>query len=161
MMELNREQIVKALEFCTGIKKLDACANCPAHLGCNDCVDFLREESLALIKELTEENERLRLISTHICVEDVISPEEMEELRMAHTWSGQHGDPVGEPGECGLKCNCVADTVKKMQERLNDRIDKTMNVFDFQISEFDAVRQVLRWVKNDIYQVAKEMLEEV
>ena len=52
MMKLSREQIIQALEYCTGIKSIDACANCPACLGCNDCVDFLREESLARVKDL-------------------------------------------------------------------------------------------------------------
>ena len=58
-MELVKEEIIRALECCIGIKGIDACANCPACLGCNDCVDFLREESLALIKELTEERDAL------------------------------------------------------------------------------------------------------
>lgn len=75
-------------------------------------------DSLSLIKELTEENERLRLISTHVCVGDVVTPEEMERCRMAHTLPGQHGDPVGERGECGMKHNCMADTVRKFADYL-------------------------------------------
>ncbi len=53
-----------------------------------------------------------------------------------------------------------ADTVRKMRNQLEKRIDNTIKVFNFQISECDAVRQVLRGVKNDIYQIAKELLEE-
>ena len=53
-----------------------------------------------------------------------------------------------------------ADTGRKMQKRLEERIDQIIQVFDFQISECNAIRQVLRGVKNDIYQVAEELLEE-
>ena len=63
------------------------------------------------VKELTEENEKLRFISAHVCVGNSITSERMEELRMAHTLPGMHGDPVGEPGECGMKQKCVAEIV--------------------------------------------------
>jgi hypothetical protein len=33
------------------------------------------------------------------CGSYIITAEEIEALRMAHTEPGQHGDPVGEPGE--------------------------------------------------------------
>ena len=52
-MELNREQIVKALECC--ITKWD-CAFCP--IGKLECASIKRG-ALALIRELTEENKRL------------------------------------------------------------------------------------------------------
>lgn len=59
-MELNREQIVKALECCTSSGKS---AECP--IGCpfgdiNSCEESLMYHALALIRELTEENEKLR-----------------------------------------------------------------------------------------------------
>ena len=61
-MELNREQIIKALEWCS---ELRLCVDCPmraegyfSHSG-NACRKALMENSLSLIKELTEENERL------------------------------------------------------------------------------------------------------
>lgn len=86
MSELNRNQVIQALEYCTGIKSVDACANCPAYLGCNDCVDFLREESLALIKELIEENERLWKTGRHLAqivveaaIVDPVAKEMLEE----------------------------------------------------------------------------------
>ena len=53
------------------------------------------------VKELEEENERIRLVYSHICVEDVLTQEDMEKLRMKHTEHGQHGDPVGAPGTPG------------------------------------------------------------
>ena len=53
-MELNREKIVKALEYCNTAER---CLDCPYRD--NECVT-LYPDALALIKELTEENERLR-----------------------------------------------------------------------------------------------------
>lgn len=52
-----------------------------------------------------------------------------------------------------------ADTVHKTQKKLEEKIDRSLSVFDFNISECNAVRQVLRGIKNDIYQVTTEMLE--
>lgn len=51
---MNREQIVKALECCSK----DDCDNCPNYFG--NCYANLAGEALSLIKELTEENERLQ-----------------------------------------------------------------------------------------------------
>ena len=59
MSELNREQIIKALECCIKTQ----CENC-----CNlgdwheqwNCMTNLMSKALTLIKELTEENERWR-----------------------------------------------------------------------------------------------------
>ena len=50
------------------------------------------------VKELEAENERIRLVYSHICVGDVLTQEDIEKLRMAHTEHGQHGDPVGDSG---------------------------------------------------------------
>ena len=64
-MELNKEQIIKALECCKTVSELD-CKTCGykgkigddgAYIGCVNC---LIADALALIQELTEENERLR-----------------------------------------------------------------------------------------------------
>ena len=53
MMELNAEQIKKGLECC----QKDDCDNCPNTFG--NCYSNLAGHALSLIKELTEENERL------------------------------------------------------------------------------------------------------
>lgn len=63
-MELNREQIVKALECCTSGNSVSACMRgCPLYEKENcDCIydeTALLKYALALIKELTAENERL------------------------------------------------------------------------------------------------------
>ena len=53
-MELNREQIKRALECCLK----DECDKCGYTFG--DCQRNLMREALSLINELTEENEKLR-----------------------------------------------------------------------------------------------------
>ena len=57
MMELNREQIIKALECCTSETGCTECPHFPSLMGCSR--QNMRD-ALSLIKELTEENERLR-----------------------------------------------------------------------------------------------------
>ena len=60
-MELNREDIVKALE-CHISGKLANCEYCPfdkAHLFNATCVQAMCENALTLVKELTEENKKL------------------------------------------------------------------------------------------------------
>ena len=65
-MELNREQIIKALECC-GTGTSDDCRECPffndENISTEDCMERLIRYALALIKELTEENERLSVAS--------------------------------------------------------------------------------------------------
>lgn len=62
-MELNRDQIIKALECCTHIGTgglVDCvCDECPYCIGKDDCRN-LDAYALALINELTEEKKRLR-----------------------------------------------------------------------------------------------------
>ena len=56
-MELNREQIIKALERCLVESN---CTGCPLHHQYEtDCLKYAGEKALSLIKELTEENESL------------------------------------------------------------------------------------------------------
>ena len=56
-MELNRDEIIKALECCTNAEQ--CCDDCIL-LEDRNCGVHLLKNALALIKELTEENERLR-----------------------------------------------------------------------------------------------------
>ena len=55
--ELNRDEIVKALEYCFGDKP---CNKCEWHEVGNGCMSKLEQSALSLINELTEENERLK-----------------------------------------------------------------------------------------------------
>lgn len=68
-MELNREQIIKALECCL---EENYCATCPAIDYCGG-VDNLTEKALSLINELTEENERLKEINKELCEESNVN----------------------------------------------------------------------------------------
>lgn len=58
-MELNREQVIKALECCSS-REEDTCDYCPLTEISIDCGRILHSISLSLIEELTEENERQR-----------------------------------------------------------------------------------------------------
>ena len=55
-MELDREQIVKALDCC----RVDRCGKCPYYTGEVDCMRRMSAYALALVKELDAENEKLR-----------------------------------------------------------------------------------------------------
>jgi recombinational DNA repair protein RecR len=60
-MELKRDEIRKALEICTG-RPIVYCGSCPRYGSCESaeiCADELKRDALALIKELTEENEKI------------------------------------------------------------------------------------------------------
>ena len=64
MMELNREQIVKALECCSldNEHQEEECDKCPFdECPRTICQNILAYRALAIIRELTEENERLRI----------------------------------------------------------------------------------------------------
>lgn len=61
-MELNKEQIIKALECC---RYGGRCAECAA-FDTPNCVAIVNEHAIAHIKELTEENESLCAANAHI-----------------------------------------------------------------------------------------------
>ena len=90
---MDREQIVKALECCRG----KGCKECPCNCNCATCISTLMGDALALIRELTEENERLEKevdrLSQVVLYHDSITEMEVAEAK--------------------------ADTVRKMQERFN------------------------------------------
>lgn len=121
-MELNREQIVKALECCSDCN----CPECPyvptedCYKGTMGCSEQMMRNALALIRELTEENERLRKTS-----------EDGAECPTCHgigkigttNWLTKH---LSKEQIAKEKAEAVAefhrelraDTVRKMQERL-------------------------------------------
>ena len=96
-MELNREQIIKALELCT---TEEDCVGCPYLIRRGDgsilpCT--IDADALSLINELNEENERLRERADR----------HLENLKAV----------LNERNESTIK----ADTVRKMQERLKEK----------------------------------------
>ena len=56
-MELNREQIIKAMECCGTEHK--CCSSCPLARDYSPCSKTMANNALSIIKELTEENEDL------------------------------------------------------------------------------------------------------
>ena len=101
-MELNREQIIKALECCSK----ETCEDCPyanEDIFDTSCGINMAKDALALIKELTEENERLRA--------------ECENQSLL--WK-KHFESIYETAKETVK----ADTVRKMQERIKEHCIK-------------------------------------
>ena len=110
-MELKkREEIIKSLENCKGGG--NGCLSCPYFYKAVDtsCVPFLIKDALALIKELTEE------------IEDL-------EADYDRVYEQAEADIHGNMADGGTSCHwCIdktkADTVKRMQERLNTEVIK-------------------------------------
>jgi hypothetical protein len=131
-MELNREQIIKALECCI-TKHHENCCNLGKWHEEWNCMTDLMKSALSLIKELSEENERLRkVLFTDISV-----------VRVSRG-SGKtaHLREIGQ-----IKVDAIrADTVRKMQEKVEKKILE--------------INPNLCGLLPFIDQIAKEMLEE-
>ena len=156
-MELNREQIIRALELHS--QGAVACLHeCP-YGNLHNCGSAMARDTLSLIKELTEENERLSG-----------AVKQYEEERKYHFEMSR--TRIAE---------AKADTVRKMQE-LNDEVVKKYmeerSVFleerknvgegdgafwyiQGRIDGMEWVADTVRFTKNEmIDQIAKEMLED-
>ena len=118
-----------------------------------DHLEKTKDELLAERSRLTEENERLKAENARYEAENHAQFDKWLKLEEA---TKRHHSELFEEAKIAVK----EDTVRKMQKRLNESIDNSINVFDFEISECNAVRQALRAVKNNLYQIAKEMLNE-
>ena len=152
-MELNREQIIQVLEYCTGIKNVDACANCPACLGCNDCVDLLREESLALIKELTDSEDYWKRQTFDACMDKGRMDDKIKELTEENERLSHHCDDCA--GCTQWKCDCsnirdeaITEFAEKLQYTLCINNEDNTEYFDY------------AYTLETIDQIAKELLEE-
>ena len=132
-MELKkREEIIKRLKDW----KYNLCVSCDDE-DCDRCVAQLLGQSLALIKELTEE------------IKDL-------EADYDRVYEQAEADIRGNMADGGTSCHwCMdktrADTVKRMQERLKAKSFRDVPVFGEPYSCVDFVI---------IDQVAKELLEE-
>ena len=123
-MELNREQIVKGLEVCVTEKP---CRECPLLTLTDDpdkCKRELMKHALALIRELTEEKERLneRLDREAKCQYDLAT--KIVDLR----------DDVK---------YIKADTVRKMQERFSQIFGGSYSTDVILRSIFDKIAKEL------------------
>ena len=153
---MEREQVIKALECCNRGTTED-CAKCPRFddrtLSTEDCMECLMRDALSLIKELTEENERQR---SEISVKRKLLDE--AEVRMDCL---EEVNKVLQADICNATMNLEhltkenerlrADTVRKMQERLDKHFCHD--------PAFLGVEQ--RLIMDVIDQIAKEMVEGV
>ncbi len=138
-MELNREQIIKALECCSHRPR---CRECPYTT--KEC-ESLRKDALALIKELTEEVVDLKDIAEGYQKQFEDCYAENERLHASCTELEQ----VCKKWQGRLKIECEytkADTVRKMQSEIKARC--------IEGGIYPA------FVARVIDQIAKEMLEE-
>ena len=135
-MEPNREQIIKALECCT-LGGCHDCRGCPNgnHL-LSVCKRIAMEDALSLIKELTEENERLRE-QNEKCQSVALKQEDTMQI-IAQEKQAYYDELQ----------TIKADTVRKMQERLKAKA---------KAHYFDNCNYAV--AVEDIDQIAKEMLE--
>ena len=124
-MELNRDDVIKALECCT--KPNCVGFECPLYGDQAACVTGLNIAALSLINELTEENERLRGC--------VMSEEEVRIIA----------------NETIKQCISIikADTVRKMQERLNETKFKMMGDYFIYAQNVDQIADEIIGETND------------
>ena len=139
-----------------------------------DCIQAVCEDALSLIKELTEENEKLRYIIFNKKEQEKTVTKDLVEIRngvknlvkenerlrgillqftdIVHKWGNKNGYDTSEISlvpilneATAIKSQIEADTVRKMQERLNNEcfVNRGYEVF----------------LEGTIDQIAKEMLE--
>ena len=135
-MELNREQIIKALECCL---ESEYCATCPATDYCSN-IDDLMGKAFDLIKELTEENERL----TEELAKSYKALDEQMNFYCSFTQSKVSNCPIDDE-----VAKVKPDTVREIQTRF------AMHFGTYTYQDIVKVRDVFRVLD----QIAKEMLK--
>ena len=154
---MDRTEIIKALEHCI---KDDTCEQC--NYSSSTC--FIQENALSLIKELTEENERLRGIGlpddeTYIKLSDAkhaimnyVGEQTVSKYASSEVCKAVRDGAEGAMNELDyltpVSVAPIADTVRKMQERLKAHLEKP----EFPWDSFTVAEEV-------IDQIAKEMVE--
>ena len=157
-MELNAEQIKKALECCAkigcgGLLSVE-CDECPYSVGSEDCKN-LEQDALSLIKKLTEEVEGLKQCLEH---------EHASFMETFGEWNDKCEKLTEENANLHASCTELEQTCKKWQSRLD---------IECKYTKADTVRKMQseikeRCIKGGIYpafvastidQIAKEMLE--
>jgi hypothetical protein len=135
-MELNRDQIVKALECCYGGSK---CSLCPLYGKDRYCFTELGADSLFLIKELTEENERLK------------AEKEAENKELFYKWKKLADETANRYEGLYQDANksLVADTVSELQTRF------ALRYGTYTDKDMTPIIEVFMLLD----QIAKEMLE--
>ena len=133
-MELNRDQIIKALECCTyggdqTKSQVEVCSPCPYFYEGN-CTQVLKEHALALIKELTEEDKKLKAEADRLVAEiddgiltcnSICQPKYEAEIKQAK-----------------------ADTVRKMNLRFKDELLKSEGRLHFTFVLCEMIDQIAK-----------------
>ena len=171
-MELNAEQIKKALECCASEKYI--CTQCPIDEKIKDdceCGNVVARNALALInsqeqriKELTEEFEKERTWADSL-IDNL--RDDIRELAEENERLQKHNAVLIEDNHI-LSSECIpmakADTVRKMQERLMEAPIKVgLPLFGLQTKDEveDYANELILQMRDTIDQIAKEMLEGV
>ncbi len=170
-MKLNREQIIKALECCAS----EGCETCPYSRmpTLANCVLFTMGNALALIKELTEDVERVAKQCAEIIVEcderDAERLKEVADLKaIAEQYQKQFEDCYEENERLTTSCTELEQVCKKWQGRLNieceytraDTVRKMQDAFAVHFGTYtdkDTVKVLDVFRLLD--QIAKEMSE--
>ena len=166
-MELNREQIVKALECCFIVCYCNTCPYYKIGEHTQVCTRKMAQDALALIRELTVELDAMRGAANSYKMDNQRLTEENERLKAKIVEEDRLlNDRVIESVNAVSKAHLrytdaleeklktvKADTVRKMQERLKEK-----SVEDVSLDGRTAIHIINAiWVD----QIAKEMLEEV
>ena len=184
-MEFNAEQIKRVLEHCTNWAVETGCKGCPYD---GDCIEMdVMNDALSLIKELTEENERLRAEKVESLIQegkkrneikpakditkitryiDLVEFEQRIKKYVKAETPEQKELVEWCKDECIRQAYCmpftndamIADTVRKMQERFKQAIcDNTYPDFNKDGKPINVWKATTGYDLID--QIAKEMLE--
>lgn len=174
-MKLNRDQIIKALECHAHNFSCDECPYDPYEgTGETYCGCLVAKDALSLINELTEEIEALGAEKEHLelVVEGKLKrtsalekqvlqlTAENERLRKALCREDITIVRARANGKTEMQRNLIrirvdaiiANTVRKMQELIFDRLDISVEGY--------SAEEVKSDVRDMVYQIAKEMVEE-
>ena len=156
---MEKEQIIKALECCIGDND---CNSCPYWVDVDvNCFDNVKSDALALIKELTEENEKLKSIgiSKDIVIESLAEDNERLKsenakyeaenhsefnkwLKLEEATKQRHSELFEE-----AKIAIREDTVREMQENLDELLHTIPTVYNSHFRRL--VTQVVERMLNE------------
>ena len=135
-MNLNREQIIKALECCymQELEHNENCPECPYTDLYPNCGEYLGKDALSLIKELTDENKKITInmnaygLTAKILGEEkealveIINKEKENKAEILKLIYSVKYELTKYINNCNRRVEeAKADTVRKMQERLKTK----------------------------------------
>ena len=171
-MELNREQIIQALEHCANYKSnLESCIGCPLYGSCD--ANILEGYALSLIKELTKENAYLKGLIDNAFIEQLKGFDEHSAARAvaeAEMWN-RNAILMKELTEENERLTSLVKVITTNNADLETELAQTYDLLEE--AKSDTVRKMQteikeRCIKGGIYpafvastidKIAKEMLE--